>query len=42
MTLKYGTGTFTAAVAAAALRAETDQKVGWHKSLSNIPVSGPT
>ena len=42
MTLKYGTGIFTAVVAAAALRAETDQKVGWHKSLSNIPVTGPT
>ena len=42
MTLKYGTGILTAAVVAAALRAEPDQKVGWHKSLSNIPVSGPT
>ena len=42
MLYKYGAGIFTAAVAAAALRAETDQKVGWHKSLSNIPVTGPT
>ena len=42
MTLKYGAGIFSAAVAAAALRAETDKKVGFHKSLSNIPVTGPT
>ncbi|MDV2469827.1 phage tail sheath subtilisin-like domain-containing protein [Acinetobacter chinensis] len=42
MTLIYGPGIFTAAVAAAALRAETDKKIGWHKSLSNIPVTGPT
>lgn len=42
MALKYGPGILTAAVVAAALRAETDKKVGWHKSLSNIPVVGPT
>lgn len=42
MTLKYGPGILTAAVAAAALRAETDKKVGFHKSLSNIAVTGPT
>lgn len=41
-TLLYGHGNFTAVVAAAALRAETDEKIGWHKSLSNIPVTGPT
>lgn len=42
MTLLYGPGILSAVVAAAALRAETDKKVGWHKSLSNIPVTGPT
>ena len=42
MTLEYGPGILSAVVAAAALRAETDKKVGWHKSLSNIPVTGPT
>lgn len=42
MALKYGPGILTAAVVAAALRAETDKKVGWHKSLSNISVVGPT
>lgn len=42
MALKYGPGILTATVVAAALRAETDKKVGWHKSLSNIPVVGPT
>lgn len=42
MALKYGLGILTAAVVAAALRAETDKKVGWHKSLSNIAVAGPT
>lgn len=42
MALKYGPGILTAAVVAAALRAETDKKVGWHKSLSNIPVVDPT
>ncbi|MFH7809180.1 phage tail sheath C-terminal domain-containing protein [Acinetobacter sp. BSP-153] len=42
MALKYGSGILTAAVVAAALRAETDKKVGFHKSLSNIAVTGPT
>lgn len=42
MILKYGPGIYTAAVAAAALRAETDKKTGFHKSLSNIAVAGPT
>lgn len=42
MKLEYGPGILSAVVAAAALRAETDKKVGWHKSLSNIPVTGPT
>ena len=42
MIYKYGAGILTAAVVAAALRAETDKKVGWHKSLSNIAVAGPT
>lgn len=42
MELLYGSGILSAVVSAAALRAETDKKVGWHKSLSNIVVSGPT
>lgn len=42
MALKYGPGILTAVVVAAALRAETDEKVGWHKSVSNIAVAGPT
>lgn len=40
--LLYGAGILSAVVCAAALRAETDKKVGWHKSISNIPVIGPT
>lgn len=40
--LLYGSGILSAVVTAAALRAETDEKVGWHKSLSNIVVTGPT
>ena len=42
MALKYGPGILTAVVVAAALRAETDEKVGWHKSVQNIAVAGPT
>lgn len=40
--LIYGPGMVSAAVAAAALRAETDKKIGWHKSLSNIVITGMT
>ncbi|WP_445115014.1 phage tail sheath subtilisin-like domain-containing protein [Acinetobacter sp. WZC-1] len=42
MNLEYGPGILSAVVVAAALRVETDKKVGWHKSISNIPVTGPT
>lgn len=42
MELLYGSGILSAVVTAAALRAETDEKIGWHKSLSNIVVTGPT
>lgn len=40
--LEYGPGILSAVVAAAGLRAEIDKKVGWHKSLSNVVVTGPT
>lgn len=40
--LNYGPDMVSAAVAAAALRAETDKKIGWHKSLSNIVITGIT
>ncbi len=40
--LNYGPGILSSAVAAAALRAEIDKTVGWHKSLSNVVVTGPT
>lgn len=38
----YGSGLLSAVVTAAALRAETDERVGWHKTNSNIVVTGPT
>lgn len=41
-TPNYGAGTLSAVVVAAALRAHLDETVGWHKSLSNVVVTGPT
>jgi hypothetical protein len=38
----YGAGLLSAVVTAAALRAQLDEQVGWHKSLSNVVVNGPT
>lgn len=42
MTLIYGAGLISAVATAAALRADIDEKIGWHKSLSNVVVNGPT
>ena len=39
---EYGPGILNAAAVVAALRAETDERVGWHKTISNIVVNGPT
>lgn len=38
----YGAGLVSAVVVAAALRAQLDEQVGWHKSISNVPVTGVT
>lgn len=38
----YGDGILNAAVVAAATRAKLDKEVGWHKSLSNVVLTGPT
>lgn len=38
----YGNGVLNACATAAALRAELDEQVGWHKSISNVIVNGPT
>ena len=38
----YGIGILHAVVVAAAERARIDEQIGWHKSLSNVPVTGPT
>ncbi|MEY2863142.1 MAG: hypothetical protein RLY58_849 [Pseudomonadota bacterium] len=38
----YGAGILHAVAVAAALRAELDERIGWHKSLSNVAVTGPT
>lgn len=41
-TATYGAGILSAAVVAAAERARIDEQIGWHKSLSNVAVTGPT
>lgn len=38
----YGAGILSAVVVAAAERARIDEQIGWHKSLSNVAVTGPT
>ena len=38
----YGDGILNAAVVAAATRAKLDKEVGWHKSISNVVLTGPT
>ncbi|MEC7120355.1 MAG: phage tail sheath C-terminal domain-containing protein [Pseudomonadota bacterium] len=38
----YGAGLLSAVATAIALRAEIDQQIGWHKSLSNVVVNGVT
>lgn len=38
----YGPGQLPAVAVAMALRAQIDQTTGWHKSLSNVAVTGPT
>lgn len=38
----YGFGLVNSAAVAAALRAQLDEQVGWHKSISNVPVTGVT
>lgn len=38
----YGFGMVNSAAVAAALRAQLDEQVGWHKSISNVPVTGVT
>lgn len=38
----YGNGILNAAVVAAATRAWIDKNIGWHKSLSNVVLTGPT
>lgn len=38
----YGFGNFPTVALAAALRADLDETIGWHKSLSNVVVNGPT
>ena len=38
----YGPGILNAVTVAAALRAQLDQTTGWHKSISNVAVTGPT
>ena len=38
----YGAGILHAVVVAAAERARIDEQIGWHKSLSNVAVTGPT
>lgn len=38
----YSAGILNAVVAAAALRAQTDKTIGFHKSISNIAITGPT
>jgi phage tail sheath protein FI len=38
----YGDGILNAAVVAAATRAWLDKTVGWHKSISNVVLTGPT
>lgn len=38
----YGAGILNAVAVAAALRAEIDARIGWHKTLSNVVVNGPT
>lgn len=38
----YGSGILSAVATAAALRAETDERIGFHKTISNIVVIGPT
>jgi uncharacterized protein len=38
----YGAGILNTVSTAAALRAQLDEQVGWHKSLSNVVVNSPT
>lgn len=38
----YGAGILSSVVVAAAMRAHIDETIGWHKSLSNVVVTGPT
>lgn len=42
MNAKYGAGILTAVILASALRAKLDKEIGWHKSISNVVVNGPT
>ncbi|WP_055129222.1 phage tail sheath protein [Pseudomonas mediterranea] len=41
-TLTNATATASAVASALGLRAKIDQEVGWHKTLSNVPVNGVT
>ena len=38
----YGAGLLNAVSVVAGLRAQLDETVGWHKSISNVAVTGPT